>query len=75
MIIAAGVLAGVETYPDFSDGTYWGEIVQFFQNVILFVFVIEIFMKIFACGLRPRFFSASLGTHLTLSSWRCACCR
>lgn len=53
LIILSGLLVGVETYPAFDDGTVLGRIVDSIQGIILIVFVIEIFLKIIACGSRP----------------------
>lgn len=53
LIVISGILAGIETYPEWSDDTAAGQIVQFAQNVILFVFVVEIVLKVAACGSRP----------------------
>ncbi len=59
MIVLSGILVGIETYPAFGEGTTWGEIVQLLQSIVLGVFVIEIVMKIIACGSRPwDFFKA-----------------
>lgn len=53
LIVLSGILVGMETYPPFSEGYYWGEILQRTQTLIVGVFVIEIIMKIAACGSRP----------------------
>lgn len=53
LIVLSGVLAGAETYPQCADGTTWGTFIQILQNIILFVFFIEIVMKIVACGDKP----------------------
>lgn len=53
LIIFSGLLAGIETYPEWGEDTAVGQVVQFAQNVILLVFVVEIVMKIAACGNRP----------------------
>lgn len=58
LIVLSGILVGIETYPAFEEGTSMGELLQFVQFVILIAFVIEISMKIIACGSRPQdFFS------------------
>jgi voltage-gated sodium channel len=56
LIILSGFLVGLETYPQFGDGTLWGETVQLIQNIILAVFFLEILMKIIACGNKPLAF-------------------
>lgn len=56
LIVLSGILVGLETYPPFSEGYAWGEILQWIQTLILGVFVIEILMKIVACGSRPWVF-------------------
>jgi voltage-gated sodium channel len=56
LIILSGILVGLETYPQFGEGTLWGETVQFFQHIILAVFFVEILMKIIACGNNPLAF-------------------
>jgi voltage-gated sodium channel len=53
LIILSGVLVGLETYPQFSDETALGRTLSFVQNIILICFVIEIFLKIVACGNKP----------------------
>ncbi len=53
LIVLSGIFAGAETYPECSDGTFWGDILQVAQNLILFVFFVEIVMKIIACGNKP----------------------
>ncbi len=53
LIVLSGILVGLETYPGFSDGTQAGQTLQALQNGILGAFVIEIAMKIVACGRRP----------------------
>ncbi|MDX1927587.1 MAG: ion transporter [Pirellulaceae bacterium] len=53
LIVLSGLLAGAETYPAFSEGTVLGNFVQVLQNLILFVFFIEIVLKIIACGDKP----------------------
>ncbi|MCC6510649.1 MAG: ion transporter [Pirellulaceae bacterium] len=57
LIAISGLLAGLETYPQWSEGTSAGAVLQIGQNIILTVFVIEIAMKIIACGSSPwKFF-------------------
>lgn len=58
LIVLSGFLVGVETYPAFEEGTPWGELLQWIQSVILLVFVVEIAMKIIACGRKPQKFFA-----------------
>jgi voltage-gated sodium channel len=53
MIVLSGVLVGFETYPAFSDRTGPGKAVHLIQQVILWIFVAEIVLKIAACGNRP----------------------
>ncbi len=53
LIVLSGLFAGAETYPAFSDGTFLGDLLQIAQNLILFVFFVEIVMKIIACGDKP----------------------
>lgn len=52
-IVISGILVGFETYPAFSDTTPIGKVINVVQNVILFIFVGEIVLKIAACGNRP----------------------
>jgi len=57
LIVLSGILVGIETYPRFGDGTFFGECLQMVQNLILLVFFVEILMKIIACGSKPwKFF-------------------
>lgn len=53
LIVLSGVLVGFETYPAFSEGTPAGDAIIFIQYVILWIFVAEQALKIFACGNRP----------------------
>jgi voltage-gated sodium channel len=53
MIILSGILVGFETYPAFADDTPIGKIIDILQNIILYIFVAEIVLKIAACGSRP----------------------
>ncbi len=58
LIVLSGLLAGIETYPEYGDHTAIGQAVQWAQNLILLVFVLEIAMKVIACGSKPwEFFS------------------
>lgn len=52
-IVLSGILVGFETYPAFSDTTPIGKVINAVQNVILGIFVLEIILKIAACGKRP----------------------
>lgn len=56
LIIIAGILVGLETYPRYREGTPQGNLIQFVQNLILLVFVVEIAMKIIAFGNKPWLF-------------------
>jgi len=53
LIVISGILVGFETYPAFSEGTPVGNAISQIQNVILWIFVGEIVLKIAACGSRP----------------------
>lgn len=53
LIILSGILVGFETYPMFSDGTPMGSMIDLVQSIILYVFVLEIILKVIACGSRP----------------------
>jgi voltage-gated sodium channel len=53
LIVVSGVLVGMETYPAFSDATAAGRAISIIQDLILWVFVAEIVLKIAACGSRP----------------------
>ncbi len=53
LIVLSGIFAGAETYPQCSEGTFWGSVLQWAQNLILLVFLVEIVMKVIACGNRP----------------------
>ncbi len=53
-IIVAGVLVGMQTYEEFEDNA----IVNYIDNVILYVFTVECMVKIFMEGTAPwRFFT------------------
>lgn len=57
MIVVSGVLVGIETYPQFGHDTTLGKVILFIQHVILAIFVVEIVIKIAACGSKPwRYF-------------------
>jgi voltage-gated sodium channel len=57
LIIISGILVGLETYPRFYPDTRVGSIILDIQDAILFVFVIEIAIKIIANGSKPwRYF-------------------
>jgi len=51
VIIFAGVLVGIETYPAAVDR--WGTILHFFDKLILWIFVSEILIKMTAEAPRP----------------------
>ncbi len=53
LIFLSGILVGVETYPAFSDDTFAGQVLQTLQTLILIVFLVEIALKVMACGNRP----------------------
>ncbi|HZN34709.1 MAG TPA: ion transporter [Pirellulaceae bacterium] len=53
MIVLSGVLVGCQTYPAFDETTSIGRVVNLVQNIILWIFVGEIVLKIAACGNRP----------------------
>jgi len=53
LIILSGILVGISTYPEFSEATPIGRVIDLVQDVILFIFVGEIVLKIAACGSRP----------------------
>jgi voltage-gated sodium channel len=53
LIVISGALVGLETLPQFDEGTTWGETVNYVQSAILWCFVVEILLKIIACGNRP----------------------
>ena len=56
LIVLSGLFAGAETYPAFSEETFLGSLLQIAQNLILFVFFVEIVLKIIACGDKPLTF-------------------
>jgi voltage-gated sodium channel len=57
LIVTSGTLVGLETYPQFAEGTRVGEGILFVQKVILWAFVIEAALKIAANGSKPwRYF-------------------
>jgi voltage-gated sodium channel len=53
LILLTGVLVGLETYPEFGPQAPVGRIIAFIQDVILGLFVLEMVLKILACGRRP----------------------
>jgi voltage-gated sodium channel len=53
LIVISGVLVGFETHPAFGDGTPVGRVLDAMQDFILLCFVVEIVVKIAACGSRP----------------------
>lgn len=53
LIVISGVLVGIETYPQFSESTTLGQTIQWIQTIILFFFLVEIVLKIVACGNKP----------------------
>ncbi len=53
LIVISGILVGFETYPAFGESTAIGQAINRVQQVILGVFVVEIILKIIACGSRP----------------------
>jgi voltage-gated sodium channel len=52
-ILLTGVLVGLETYPAFGPETPVGRMIAWAQDVILGLFVLEMVLKILACGKRP----------------------
>ncbi len=57
LILLTGVLVGLETFPEFEPDTAMGRTVAFVQDVILGLFVLEMVLKILACGEQPwRYF-------------------
>lgn len=53
LIIASGILVGMETFPQFSNDTTAGKLVDIVQQGILYCFLAEIIIKIVACGSKP----------------------
>lgn len=53
LIVLTGILVGMETYPSFESTTPVGRVINLMQEIILWVFVVEIVLKIAACGSRP----------------------
>lgn len=53
LIVLSGILVGMETYPQFGEGTHIGDRILFVQHVILWLFVAEIVLRIAACGSKP----------------------
>ena len=57
-ILAAGIASGLETYPSFRDGAI-GTSLNWLQESILVLFMVEIMLRIGSYGLRPwRFFQS-----------------
>jgi voltage-gated sodium channel len=57
LIIFAGLLAGLETYPSFESGTPAGRVAASLQDVILWIFLVEALIRIGSYGKRPwRYF-------------------
>ena len=57
LIVTSGTLVGLETYPQFSEGTHVGELILQIQRIILYMFVVEAALKISAHGSKPwRYF-------------------
>ncbi|MCY2996094.1 MAG: ion transporter [Planctomycetota bacterium] len=57
LILLTGVLVGLETFPEFEPDTAMGRTVAFVQDGILGLFVLEMVLKILACGKQPwRYF-------------------
>jgi voltage-gated sodium channel len=52
-IILTTVLVGVETLPDFDASSNWGRTVFFLQEAILWLFLVEVIIKMGAHGARP----------------------
>ncbi|MDI1248041.1 MAG: ion transporter [Lacunisphaera sp.] len=52
VILLAGVLAGVETYPALVAA--WGPWLRWLNHAVLAIFVVEIILKFAACGRKPR---------------------
>jgi voltage-gated sodium channel len=52
-IILTTVLVGVETLPDFDASSHWGRTVLFLQEAILWLFLVEVIIKIGSHGARP----------------------
>ncbi len=53
LIVISGILVGFETYPAFDESTAIGQGINRIQQAILGVFVVEIILKVIACGSRP----------------------
>lgn len=54
-IVAAGVLVGIQTYGDSVER--WHDLIVSADNIILLIFTIEVFVKVFAEGRKPwRYF-------------------
>jgi len=53
LIVISGILVGLETFPQFADETPAGRAIDTVQTFILWCFVVEIVLKIAACGSQP----------------------
>ena len=53
LIIISGILVGLETFPRFDNDTPAGKILDQLQYAILWCFVVEMVIKIGACGSKP----------------------
>jgi voltage-gated sodium channel len=53
LIVLSGTLVGLETYPQFGESTRVGHLLLVVQDVILWLFVAEIVLRIAACGSKP----------------------
>jgi voltage-gated sodium channel len=53
LILISSALVGMETYPTFAPDTEIGKIILHIQDAILWFFVLEIALKIGACGSKP----------------------
>ena len=59
LIVVSSILVGMETYPTFGDGTKAGKIVNTAQDVIVWLFAVEIAIKMIANWPKPwRYFSS-----------------
>ena len=56
-IVSSALLVGVETIPTFDPAAPWGKVVLLLQDAILWLFLLEVIVKVGAHGARPwRFF-------------------
>jgi voltage-gated sodium channel len=53
LIIISSALVGLETYPEFHPDTAAGKPLLLIQDIILWMFVAEIVLRIAACGSQP----------------------